>query len=96
MLGKPVVETSDQDSPAVAIYAWEPKRGKVTVYPQYWFNGRNMDLGYEWITCIVRDPKTGHFIGGGFRINNFELDDAGTQILQHWTPLRQGERLPRL
>ncbi|MBL8897103.1 MAG: hypothetical protein JNM84_05725 [Planctomycetes bacterium] len=84
MLGEPLPDLGDAHPPRSAIYAWEPRRGSITVYPQVWFTAETMDLGYQWITRIARDPATGRFVGGGFRIDDFELDETGTQIARRW------------
>ena len=73
--------TSDDD-PALAIYVWEPRSGRVTVSPQPWFTGTTNDLGYEWVTRVARDPKSGRIVGEGMRIPAFELADDDRTILR--------------
>jgi hypothetical protein len=68
------------DSPAVAIYVWRPRSGRVTVLPQAWFTAESHDLGYDWITRVARDPRTGRIVGDGIRIPAFELDDDGLTV----------------
>jgi hypothetical protein len=63
---------------AASVYAWSPHKGVVDVYPQEWFND-SLDLGYQWITGVIRDPVTGHIVGRGIRIDPFELDESNTQ-----------------
>ncbi len=65
---------------AYAVMALEPAASQVKVYPQKWFTKEKFDLGYEWITRVTRDPKTGKMYGDGIRIGIFELTDDGTQI----------------
>jgi hypothetical protein len=62
---------------ASSIYAWTPGSGTVDVMPQTWFNERAADLGYEWITRVRRDLRSGHILGDGIRIAPFELDEHG-------------------
>jgi len=76
-------EDGPPDSAAAAsIYVWRPGSGRITVLPQDWFKAETMDLGYEWITRVDRDPQTSHIVGDGIRICSFELTDSGTQILR--------------
>jgi hypothetical protein len=65
---------------ATSIYAWNPGDGTVDVMPQTWFRDETNDLGYEWITRVVRDPSTGHIFGDGIRIAPFELDADGALL----------------
>jgi hypothetical protein len=53
------------------------------VLPQKWFNGGKYDFGYQWITRVQRDPRTGQIVGEGIRLGNFLLDRSGTEI-QEW------------
>ena len=48
--------------------------------PQKWFNEGNYDFGYQWITRVERNKKTGRIVGEGIRLGNFELDSTSTQI----------------
>lgn len=59
---------------AYSIIQLQPKEEKIFLFPQYWFNGDDCDLGYEWITRVVKDPKTGIIYGDGIRISPFELE----------------------
>ncbi len=70
---------------AYAIYAIYPQAGLVEVLPQKWFTLGKSDVGYQWITRAVRDPRTHHICGDGFRIAAFELDDSGTDIARWLT-----------
>jgi len=45
------------------VYAINPIQQSVDVLPQDWFNEGGLDYGYQWITCIVRDPATGRLAG---------------------------------
>ncbi len=65
---------------ATSIYVWHPKTGEVLVLPQTWFDGRFYDLGYEWITRVMRDPVTNKIIGSGIRLPEFELDEGGITL----------------
>ncbi len=62
------------------VYAVDGRAGTIDVLPQDWFNRGPIDIGYEWITQITRDPATGRLIGGGIRIKNFVLDETGRNI----------------
>jgi hypothetical protein len=83
---------SSDDDPALAIYVWEPGNGTVTVLPQGWFTRAAHDLGYEWVTQIARDPKSGRIFGTGIRVGSFELEDDGMTI-RRWFTGAWGERL---
>jgi hypothetical protein len=72
-----VADGSDPNVAAYLVYVWRPRLGQVEVLPQRWFTARDFDLGYEWITRVARDPKTGRLIGDGTRIAPFELDRSG-------------------
>jgi hypothetical protein len=67
----------DPRKAATSIYVWHPAVGTIDVIPLTWFREDKNDLGYEWITRVMRDPKTGHFLGDGIRIAPFELDSHG-------------------
>ena len=68
-------------SPAAAsIYVWRPGAGEVEVFPQGWFTEDAFDLGYEWITRVVRDPRSGRFAGDGIRISAFVLAEDGRTL----------------
>jgi hypothetical protein len=75
---------SDSD-PALAIYSWEPASGAVTVTPQPWISAATHDLGYEWVTRVVRDPNTGRIVGDGVRLGAFELEGDDMTIRQWFT-----------
>jgi hypothetical protein len=63
-----------------AIFAFDFKSKHVSVMPQRWFNEGGYDFGYQWITRVQRDPKTGQIVGEGFRIGDFRLDASGTLL----------------
>jgi hypothetical protein len=64
---------------AASIYSWRANEGTVEVFPQEWFNN-TLDLGYQWITGVIRDPISGHIVGHGIRLDPFELDTGDTQV----------------
>ena len=66
-----------------AIFAFDFKSRQVTVLPQKWFNEGKYDFGYQWITRVQREPRTGQIVGEGIRLGNFLLDPSGTQV-QEW------------
>jgi hypothetical protein len=65
---------------ATSIYVWRPRAGEVEVVPQEWFTAEEFDLGYDWITRVVRDPRTGRLAGDGIRISPFLLADDGRTL----------------
>ena len=64
---------------AASVYAWRPHQGTVDVFPQVWFND-SLDLGYKWITRVMRGPGSGHIVGHGIHLDPFQLDDSNTHI----------------
>jgi hypothetical protein len=72
--------------PAASIYVWAPGSGKIDVLPQLWFTAQRLDLGYQWITKAVRDPRTGRIVCDGIRIAPFELNSDGTTIRRLLVP----------
>ena len=72
-----------KDAAACAILVLRPSAGEVTVLPQSWFTADKFDVGYQWITRVIRDPQTGRIIGGGIRIRDFELGKDG-MMLERW------------
>jgi hypothetical protein len=65
---------------STALISIQPKTGKVTVYPQDWFNQGSYDFDYQWVTLGGRDPATGKLRGTGIRLANFECDETGRQL----------------
>lgn len=57
-----------------------PRNNSVEVIPQDWFNQADYDFGYQWVTRVARDPKTGRVVGEGIRLGAFVLDKTGRQI----------------
>ena len=53
-----------------------PRECTVQLYGQDWFNGGGLDYGYQWVTRVARDPKTGKVRGEGIRISPFVLDTS--------------------
>jgi hypothetical protein len=72
-----------RDDAACAIYVLYPQAGLVEVVPQKWFTRNRYDIGYEWITRVVRDPASGRILGDGFRIGAFELSEDGKAV-ERW------------
>jgi hypothetical protein len=60
----------------LALMLLNPVSGTLRLYPQDWFNDGRVDLGYQWVTRVGRDPKTGRIHGDGIRIDPFILDDS--------------------
>ena len=78
----PARTRSDLNAPFASIVVWQPATGAIEVLPQEWFTAAKMDVGYQWITRVARDPESGHIVGGGIRISDFELDDTGRRLLR--------------
>lgn len=53
-----------------------PAHGHIKLYPQDWFNNGQVDLGYQWVTRVARDPRTQGVRGDGIRISPFLLDET--------------------
>lgn len=60
----------------LALMVANPDRGRVKLYPQEWFNNGRVDLGYQWVTRVAREPVTGRIRGDGMRIAPFTLDES--------------------
>jgi hypothetical protein len=71
------MENSD---PGCAVFVLYPHAGLVEVIPQAWFNGKDFEVGKQWITRIARDPVSHRIIGDGFRIPGFRLSEDGKQL----------------
>lgn len=55
------------------IFLIKPNKNEIEVLPQLWFNSDKFDIGYQWITRVVRDPKSKIIYGDGIRIKKFKL-----------------------
>lgn len=60
------------------VFSVRPKESVIEVFPQEWF--KDADFGYQWITRVTRDKKTGRMIGDGVRIDAFELAEDGCNL----------------
>lgn len=58
----------------------DPAAGRFEVFPQDWFNEGNFDVGYQWVTRLVRDRATGVIVGDGIRLGAFALDESNRRI----------------
>ncbi len=58
----------------------DAKRNLVSVFPQDWWNRADLDFGYQWVTRVARDPKTGKIVGEGIRIQPFVLDSSCREL----------------
>ena len=63
-----------------SIFVVYPHAGLLEVLPQTWFNSKDFDIGYQWITRTGRDPVTHRIIGDGIRISPFYLSEDGKQL----------------
>lgn len=61
-----------------SICCFNMTESELRVIDQPWT--RDFDAGYQWITRLIRDPKTGLICGDGIRIRAFELDETDTRI----------------
>ena len=75
-----LAEGPSADDAATSIYAWHPGEGTVDVMPQTWFRQDTHDLGYQWITRVARDKRSGGLFGDGIRIAPFVLNADGTSM----------------
>lgn len=67
-------------SPELRLLVLRPHVNRVEVIPQDWFNQGDFDFGYQWVTRVVREPKTGSIVGEGMRMGVFQLDESGRQV----------------
>jgi len=80
--GKPLCHSSAvEESPPVdrsnlALLVAHPREGTYELFPQDWFNSARLDYGYQGVTRVARDPRTGRIHGEGTRISPFVLDDT--------------------
>jgi hypothetical protein len=65
----------------LALLVARPAQGVFRLYPQDWFNAADLDFGYQWVTRVVRNPRTGHIHGEGIRIAPFELDESQRRLV---------------
>jgi hypothetical protein len=70
-LRDPGVSGAEND---LALMVARPRDSSLRLYLQDWFNTGGIDYGYQWVTRVVRDPKTGRIHGDGIRIAPFALD----------------------
>jgi hypothetical protein len=75
------IDKQDNSEEAIyAIFELHPKDDSLRVIPQSWFNSEDFDIGYEWITRVIRVPGTDRIIGDGIRIGAFELTENGQKF----------------
>lgn len=60
----------------LALMIARPRDRTYRLYPQDWYNDWNTDFGYQWVTRVARNPKTGRIHGDGMRIGAFVLDET--------------------
>ena len=68
----------------LALMVVRPKESKYRLYPQDWFNSAGLDFGYQWVTRVVRHPRTGRIHGEGIRIPPFELNEDMCTLHEAW------------
>jgi hypothetical protein len=59
-----------------------PLDGNVESCRQSWFNEGGFDRGYQWVTRVVRDPKTRRIVGDGIRLGIFALDSSSQNVTE--------------
>jgi hypothetical protein len=60
----------------LALLVANPSKSSYRLYPQDWYNRFETDFGYEWVTRVARNPRTGRIHGDGIRIGAFVLDES--------------------
>lgn len=78
----PWLKKLPENQASTAILSVQPKSGKITIYPQDWFNQGDYDFGYQWITLAGRDPSNGQLQGTGIRLGNFQCDESGRRLVK--------------
>jgi len=69
-----VDDTASPGGPFESVYRFQPREGRVEVFPLTWWNDGSFDFGYQWITKVVRDPSTELIVGEGIRLAPFQMD----------------------
>lgn len=69
------------DRSNLALMVISPRDGWYELFPQDWFNSAGLDYGYQWVTRVARDPRTGRIHGEGIRIDPFVLDETLRHVL---------------
>lgn len=59
-----------------ALMIVEPRRDSYTLHAQDWFNNPSTDFGYQWLTRVARQRRTGRVMGDGIRVGRFALDKS--------------------
>ena len=80
ILGKGIPAEEAKTQINLCIFRLMPLKGLYEVIPQDWFNNGDLDYGYQWVTRVAREPKSGKIYGEGFRISSFVLDDSNRQV----------------
>ncbi|HKQ49792.1 MAG TPA: hypothetical protein VJZ71_17085 [Phycisphaerae bacterium] len=61
-----------------------PGSRRIAVYPQKWFTRDKIDLGYQWITRMAREPDSGRLVGDGIRLPRaFVMEKDGCHV-ERW------------
>jgi hypothetical protein len=82
LCSSPAVSRPEGMSVGLALLVARPRQGSYRIYPQDWFNFADLDFGYQWVTRVARDLRTGRVFGEGFRIAPFELDDTLCNVVK--------------
>jgi len=76
------VDRRPTDEMNLALLVAHPADSAYQLYQQDWYNQGGFDYGYEWVTRVVRNPRTGRIHGEGIRIKPFVLDDSLRRLAQ--------------
>lgn len=60
-----------------SVWVMKSSLDTIDALPMDWWNKGDYDYGYEWVTRLARDSKTGNIVGSGVRILPFLLDSSG-------------------
>jgi len=73
--------SSIKDGSHLGLMVAKPKGSSFEIYPQDWFNLADIDFGYQWVTRVARNTRTGLVEGEGMRIEPFVLDRTLRSLL---------------
>jgi hypothetical protein len=73
-----VVQMPASKTSGLALLVAQPAKATYQLYGQDWFNDESamIDFGYQWVTRVVRHPRTGRIYGDGIRLKQFVLDKS--------------------
>jgi len=80
VLGHSTAANGDNNKMNLCIFRLMPNKREFEVIPQDWFNNGDADSGYQWVTRVAREPRSGKIYGDGIRISGFVLDESNRQV----------------